>query len=166
MKNIKSIVPLLPAQQLMLSATLIDKKELYIQQLLFEVKGYSLPEILRALDKLIDSYECFRSFILYEGLKQPVWVSKDDVRPLFNEHNIVTDELFDFIDGIRILGFDFQKEACIRFDWIKTVDKNYLSITNHHILYETFYPPAPWGQTGVRGSCLQTADHDIQYPKP
>ena len=141
----------------MLSATLIDKKELYIQQLLFEVKGYSLPEILRALDKLIDSYECFRSLILYEGLKQPVWVSKDDVRPLFNEHNIVTDELFDFIDGIRILGFDFQKEACIRFDWIKTVDKNYLSITNHHILYDG------WGKQVILSDFIRALKFPNSY---
>jgi non-ribosomal peptide synthetase component F/surfactin synthase thioesterase subunit len=136
MKNIKSIVPLLPAQQLMLSATLKEKIELYVQQLLFEVKGYSHFEISKALDKLIDSYECFRSLILYEGLKQPVWVSKDDVRPTFNLHKINSCQMFEFIDVIRTKGFNFQQEACIRFDWIETEEKNHLCITNHHILFD------------------------------
>lgn len=136
MKNIKSIVPLLPAQQLMLSATLKDKTYLYVQQLLFEVQGYSHIKISKALDKLIDSYECFRSIILYEGLKQPVWVSKDDVRPLFNLHKIKSTDLFEFIDGIRTKGFNFQQEACIRFDWIESEEKKYFCITNHHILYD------------------------------
>ena len=88
MKNIKSIVPLLPAQQLMLTATLKNSSDLYVQQLLFEVNGYSENEVSNALTKLIDCYECFRSLILFEGLKQPVLVCKDDIRPAFVSHLI------------------------------------------------------------------------------
>jgi non-ribosomal peptide synthetase component F len=154
MKNINSIVPLLPAQQLMLSATLKDKKELYVQQLLFEVNGYSKIEIEKALDKLIDSYECFRSLILYEGLKQAVWVSKDDVRPPFNSNQINFSELFEVIHVIRMKGFNFQKEPCIRFDWITAQEKNFLCITNHHILYDG------WGKQVILTDFIRA----LKYP--
>lgn len=157
MKNIKSIVPLLPAQQLMLSATLKDKTELYIQQLLFEVKGYSHLEISKALDKLIDSYECFRSLILYEGLKQPVWVSKDDVRPTFNLHEINSINLSEFIEEIRTKRFNFQQEACIRFDWIESEQKNYLCITNHHILYDG------WGKQIILSDFIRALKFSNSY---
>ena len=136
MKNIKSIVPLLPAQQMMLTATLKAETATYVQQLLFEVNGYSEIEVSNALNKLIDSYECFRSLILYEGLKQPVWVSKDDVRPSIKTHSVNKSFLPECIDEIRKHGFNFQKESCIRFDWIESDNKNHLCITNHHVLFD------------------------------
>lgn len=136
MKNIKSIVTLLPAQQLMLTATLKNSSDLYVQQLLFEVNGYSEIEVSNALTKLIDSYECFRSLILFEGLKQPVLVCKDDIRPTFLSHSITESEIQKRIHEIREKGFDFQKEPCLRFDWIKADEKQLLCITNHHILFD------------------------------
>lgn len=136
MKNIKSIVPLLPAQQLMLSASLKDESDLYIQQLLFKVNGFEEIEVTKALNKLIDGYECFRSLILYEGLKQPVWVSKDNVRPSIKSHSVNKSFLPEFIYEIRKKGFDFQKEPCLRFDWINSENKQFLCITNHHILFD------------------------------
>jgi non-ribosomal peptide synthetase component F/surfactin synthase thioesterase subunit/acyl carrier protein len=157
MKNIKSIVPLLPAQQMMLSATLKDKPELYVQQLLFEVKGYGLAEISTALDKLIDSYECFRSLILYEGLKQAVWVSKDEVKPIIKEHKLLGSDLTGLTQGIRIKGFNFQQEACIRFDWIETTDKNYLCITNHHILFDG------WGKQLILSDFIRALKFPSSY---
>ena len=136
MKNIRSIVPLLPAQQLMLAASIKNERETYIQQLLFEVNGHSYDEIFIAIEKLIQGYECFRSIILYEGLKQPVWVCKDDIKPSFIKHSKTTSELHQFIDSIRVKGFDFQSEPCLRFDWVETETKHYFCITNHHILYD------------------------------
>jgi non-ribosomal peptide synthetase component F/thioesterase domain-containing protein/acyl carrier protein len=136
MKNIRSIVPLLPAQQLMLAASIKNERETYIQQLLFEVNGHSYDDIFIAIEKLIQGYECFRSIILYEGLKQPVWVCKDDIKPFFIKHSKTISELHQFIDSIRVKGFDFQSEPCLRFDWIETENKFYLCITNHHILYD------------------------------
>ena len=123
MKKIKSIVPLLPAQQFMLSASLKEESDLYVQQLLFEVNGFEEIEVGRALNKLIDSYECFRSLILHEGLKQPVFVCKDDVRPDFKSHVISVSNINDFIFEIRKQRFDFQKEPCLRFDWINWENK-------------------------------------------
>ena len=136
MKNIRSIVPLLPAQQLMLAASIKNERETYIQQLLFEVNGHSYDEVFIAIEKLIQGYECFRSIILYEGLKQPVWVCKDDIKPSFIKHSKTTSELHQFIDSIRVKGFDFQSEPCLRFDWVETETKHYFCITNHHILYD------------------------------
>jgi non-ribosomal peptide synthetase component F/surfactin synthase thioesterase subunit/acyl carrier protein len=149
MKNIKSIVPLLPAQQLILTATLKNSADLYVQQLLFEVSGFSENEVSNALTKLIDSYECFRSLILFEGLKQPVMVCKDDIRPKFVSHSFSESEIQQRIDEIREIGFDFQKEPCLRFDWIKTIEKKYLCITNHHILFDG------WGKQVILSDFIQ-----------
>ena len=51
-------------------------------------------------------------------------------------HLIAESEIQQRIDEIREIGFDFQKEPCLRFDWIKTSEKQYLCITNHHILFD------------------------------
>jgi len=136
MKNIKSIVPLLPAQQLMLAATLKNSSETYVQQLLFEVKNYDLSEILDAVNKLVSVYECFRSVILYEGLKQPVFVCNEELKPSFRQHVTSHKTLLDFITHFASKGFDFQNEPSLRFDWIKTEERNFLCITNHHILFD------------------------------
>ena len=136
MKNVRSIVPLLPAQQLMLTATLKGASETYIQQLLFEVKGHSFTEVNNALEKLVQVYECFRSLLLFEGLKQPVWVCREEIKPSFIRHEIEEKSLYGLIGEIRSAGFDFQKEPCLRFDWIVTSEKNLLCITNHHVLFD------------------------------
>ena len=136
MKNVRSIVPLLPAQQLMLTATLKGASETYIQQLLFEVKGHSFTEVNNALEKLVQVYECFRSLLLFEGLKQPVWVCREETKPSFIRHEIEEKSLYGLIGEIRSAGFDFQKEPCLRFDWIVTSEKNLLCITNHHVLFD------------------------------
>ena len=101
MKNIRSIVPLLPAQQLMLAASIKNECETYIQQLLFEVNGHSYDEIFIAIEKLIQGYECFRSIILYEGLKQPVWVCKDDIKPSFIIHSKTISELQEWLEEVN-----------------------------------------------------------------
>ena len=136
MKNIRSIVPLLPAQQWMLTATLKSTPDTYVQQLLFEVNEHTLPEIRQAIDKLVRSYECFRSLILFEGLKQPVWVCGEETKPTLLSHQVTESSIYRLIGKIRAQGFDFQKQPCLRFDWIVTENKKFLCITNHHILYD------------------------------
>ena len=136
MNKIKSIVPLLPAQQFMLAATLKSESDIYVQQLLFEVNKHSQIDVFIALERLIQIYECFRSVILFEGLKQPVWVSKGDVKPSVLIHRIENSSLHQFINEIRIKGFNFQQEPPIRFDWLETETKKFLCITNHHVLYD------------------------------
>lgn len=136
MNNIKSIVPLLPAQQFMLAATLKSESDIYVQQLLFEVNNHSQIDVFTSIERLIQIYECFRSVILFEGLKQPVWVSKGDVKPSVLIHRIENSSLHQFINEIRMKGFNFQQEPPIRFDWLETETKKFLCITNHHVLYD------------------------------
>lgn len=157
MKNIRSIVPLLPAQQLMLAASIKSERQTYIQQLLFEVNGHSYNEIYSAIEKLVQCYECFRSIILYEGLKQPVWVCKDEIKPKFEKQSIELIKLHKFIDSIRVKGFDFQNEPCIRFDWIESETKSYFCITNHHILYDG------WGKQFILSDFVKLIKHPSTF---
>lgn len=149
MKDIKSIVPLLPVQQQMLTATLKNGQDLYVQQLLFEISNYSENQVSTAINKLVETYECLRSLILFEGLKQPVLVCKNDVYPKFDTHTIEENYIDTFINEIKTKGFDFQKEPCLRFDWINSNNKKLLCITNHHILFDG------WGKQVILGDFIK-----------
>jgi bacitracin synthase 3 len=149
MKDIKSIVPLLPVQQQMLTATLKNGQDLYVQQLLFEISNYSENQVSTAINKLVETYECLRSLILFEGLKQPVLICKNDVYPKFDTHTIEENYIDTFINEIKTKGFDFQKEPCLRFDWINSNNKKLLCITNHHILFDG------WGKQVILGDFIK-----------
>ncbi len=135
-EHIQSIVPLMPAQQFMLSASLKSSSDTYVQQLVFEIKSRSWEEICKAIEKLIQQYECFRSVILYEGLRVPVWVSAREIHPPISLHRISSDKLFLETTNIRKKGFAFQSEPCLRFDGFDCDGSIFLSITNHHILFD------------------------------
>ena len=135
-EDIQSIVPLLPSQQFILTSSLNSDSDTYVQQLSFKVKKYSWQEIEAALTKLIDEYECFRSVILYEGLKQPVFVSTKNIFPKIDRQNINFQDFNAIKLKLRKTSFDFQKEPCIRFDWFDCGEENVFCITNHHILFD------------------------------
>ena len=135
-EDIQSIVPLLPSQQFILTSSLNNDSDTYVQQLCFKVKKYSWLEIQAALVKLIDEYECFRSVILYEGLQQPVFVSAKKIFPKIDHQLIKLTDLDKLKLKLRKTSFDFQKEPCIRFDWFDCEEENVLCITNHHILFD------------------------------
>ena len=135
-EDIQSIVPLLPSQQFILTSSLNSDSDTYVQQLSFKVKKYSWPEIEAALTKLIDEYECFRSVILYEGLKQPVFVSTKNIFPKIDRQRINFQDFNAIKLKLRKTSFDFQKEPCIRFDWFDCGEENVFCITNHHILFD------------------------------
>ena len=116
MKNIQSIVPLLPAQQFMLTASLKKSSDIYVQQLVFKINKYSWEEINVAIKKLVDSYQLLRSIILYEGLKQAVWVCSETTYPSILKHRCDIENFNEFYNTFRKQGFSFDKEPCIRFD--------------------------------------------------
>ncbi len=109
-EDIQSIVPLLPSQQFILTSSLNSDSDTYVQQLSFKVKKYSWPEIEAALTKLIDEYECFRSVILYEGLKQPVFVSTKNIFPKIDRQRINFQDFNAIKLKLRKTSFDFQEE--------------------------------------------------------
>jgi fengycin family lipopeptide synthetase D len=135
-EDILSIVPLLPAQQFMLSASLKGKPSEYIQQLVFEVRDTNFEKISRGISSLVDTYECLRAHILHEGLKQAVWVSLKHSKPQINAYQCTESAIKQHILSIRNKGFDLQKEPGLRFDWFETPTKSFLLITNHHILFD------------------------------
>ncbi len=136
MTGSRSIVPLLPAQQYMLAATLKDAPHTYVQQLVFQVNRHHWIEVQAALTQLIGAYEGFRSVVLHEGLKQPVWVSNANTYPAVEQHTCGPGEWKALARRIRTRGFNLQKEPCIRFDWVEEGGKRFLCITNHHLLFD------------------------------
>jgi len=153
--DIVSIVPLLPAQQFMLSASLKGKSSEYIQQLLFEVKGVTLAEINHAAEKLFESYECFRAHLLHEGLKQPVWVTFKTLAPKVTHTCCTEEEIGGQRLKIREKGFDLHAEPAVRFDWFETGEKTFLLLTNHHILFDG------WGRQQLLNDFIQI----LQFPE-
>ena len=136
-EDIISVVPLLPAQQFMLSASMKDDKKAYVQQLLFEVRNHLGSEVEAAVDKVVQSYECLQSIILHEGLKQPVWVCLKNLKPEFQYHRIDEILLDDFCNSRISKGFVLEKETAIRLDFLETnTKKTFLLITYHHILFD------------------------------
>ena len=138
MKNkILTAVPLLPAQQQMLVASLKSDKKEYIQQLVFRVnsKTAAKEKTTSAINRLVDRFECLNSLVLYDGLKSPMYVT---VEGLKNELTFVQwDQSIElFIDADLNKGFSLQKEPLIRFQWIENQEGEYLVITNHHLLYD------------------------------
>ena len=138
MKNkILTAVPLLPAQQQMLVASLKSDKKEYIQQLVFRVnsKSAAKEKTTSAINRLVDRFECLNSLVLYDGLKSPMYVT---VEGLKNELTFVQwDQSIElFIDADLNKGFSLQKEPLIRFQWIENQEGEYLVITNHHLLYD------------------------------
>ena len=108
-EDILSIIPLLPAQQFMLTASIRDGQKTYVQQLVFEVRNYEGKAIETAVDKLVQSYECLRSIILFEGLKQAVWVSLKNIKPAFSYHQIKESEVEDLCKNRLEEGFALDK---------------------------------------------------------
>ena len=90
MKNkILTAVPLLPAQQQMLVASLKGDKKEYIQQLVFRINSQNgiKEKTYSAITRLIDRFECLNSLVLYDGLKSPMYVT---VEGLTNELTFVS----------------------------------------------------------------------------
>lgn len=154
-EDILSIIPLLPAQQFMLTASVRDGQETYVQQLVFEVRNYQGKDIEAAVDKLVQSYECFRSVILYEGLKQAVWVSLKNIKPDFNYHQINLSEFDELCKNRLKQGFTLNKEAAMKLDWIESESKNYLLITYHHLLFDG------WGRQKILSEVL----YALKFPQ-
>jgi non-ribosomal peptide synthetase component F/NRPS condensation-like uncharacterized protein/surfactin synthase thioesterase subunit len=155
MEDILSIVPLLPAQQYMLSASVREGQKTYVQQLLFEVQNIDGKALETAVDKIVQGYECLRSIILYEGLKQPVWVSLKNMKPRFRFHQMYENELDDFCLALLSKGFVLDKEAAMRLDWIVAASKTYLLFTYHHILFDG------WGRQKILSELLFA----LRYPQ-
>ena len=147
-EDILSIIPLLPAQQFMLTASIRDGQKTYVQQLVFEVRNYEGKAIETAVDKLVQSYECLRSIILFEGLKQAVWVSLKNVKPAFNYHQIKESEVEDLCSNRLEEGFVLDKEAAMKLDWIESESRNFLLITYHHLLFDG------WGRQRILSEVL------------
>ena len=154
-EDILSIIPLLPAQQFMLTASVRDGEETYVQQLVFEVRNYQGEDIEAAVDKLVESYECFRSVILYEGLKQAVWVSLKNIKPDFKYHQINLSEFDELCKDRLKQGFSLNKEAAMKLDWITSKSKNYLLITYHHLLFDG------WGRQKILSEVL----YALKFPQ-
>jgi len=157
MKNIQSIVPLLPAQQFMLTASLKKSSDIYVQQLVFKINKYSWQEINEAIKKLVDSYQLLRSIILYEGLKQAVWVCSETTYPSILKHRCDIENFNEFYKTFRKQGFSFDKEPCIRFDWVEVENDFYLCITNHHILFDG------WGKQKLLHNFIKTLKNPNFY---
>jgi non-ribosomal peptide synthetase component F/acyl carrier protein len=148
-EDILSIVPLLPAQQFMLSASLKGNSSEYIQQLFFEVQNVPFDDISRTIADLVESYECLRAHVLHEGLKQAVWVTLKNAGPRVTKHQCDAHEIHSLKEVIRQQGFNLQTEAALRFDWFETKQTTYLLITNHHILFDG------WGKQQLLGDFIQ-----------
>jgi len=155
MSGQRSIVPLLPAQQMMLAATIKSDPDTYVQQLAFQVHGQDWSVIHNALKKLIGAYEGFRSVVLHEGLKQPVWVCSESTYPKIAEHTCSDEDLPELLNRIRRTGFDIQKEPCIRFDWVVMPSNSCLVITNHHLLFDG------WGKQQLLRDFMRL----VEYPQ-
>lgn len=153
----RSIVPLLPAQQMMLAATLKRDPGTYVQQLAFQVNGTDWAAIQTALTKLIGAYEGFRSVVLHEGLKQAVWVCSESTYPTIKTHTASDGTETELLQGIRQMGFVIQKEPCIRFDWIETTSRNILAITNHHLLFDG------WGKQQLLRDFMRLVEHPQHF---
>ena len=147
-EDILSIVPLLPAQQYMLAASLKYGQSTYIQQLVFKVRNYDGKAIEESINKLVQNYECFRSLILFEGLKQAVWVSIKNITPNFIYHQINEAELDEFCKNRLEQGFKLDKEVAMKLDWIESQSDNYLLITYHHLLFDG------WGRQQILSEVL------------
>ena len=154
-EDILSIVPLLPAQQFMLSASVREGQKTYVQQLLFEVRNFDGKAIEKAVDKVVQAYECLRSIILYEGLKQPVWVSLKNMKPEFGFQKLDSEELEQFCSNKLSKGFKLDREAAMSLDWIETGAASYLLITYHHILFDG------WGRQKILSEVLFA----LRYPQ-
>ena len=154
-EDILSIVPLLPAQQFMLSASVREGQKTYVQQLLFEVRNIEGKALERAVDKIVQAYECLRSIILYEGLKQAVWVSLKNMKPKFSFHQLNEIEIETFCTAQLSRGFMLDKEAAMCLDWIETDSKTYLLFTYHHILFDG------WGRQKILSELLFA----LRYPQ-
>ncbi len=154
-EDILSIVPLLPAQQFILTASLRDGQQTYVQQLFFEVRNFDGNALQSALNKLTLSYECLQSIILHEGLKQAVWVSLKNMHPEFNFQQIAHDHLDGFCDERLNKGFQFDKEVAMRLDWIETEQNSFLLITYHHLLFDG------WGRQKILSDFLFT----LKFPQ-
>jgi len=148
-EDIESIVPLLPAQQFMLSASLKSSSSEYVQQLLFQVKSFEFTDILNGITTLIASYECLRSQVLYAGLKQPVWVTLRNGKPQISTRECSWDEMQSEKNRIRNQGFNLAQEPALRFDWFITPQGCYLLLTNHHLLYDG------WGRQQLLGDFIR-----------
>jgi len=138
MKNkILTAVPLLPAQQQMLVASLKGDKKEYIQQLVFRINSQNgiKEKTYSAITRLIDRFECLNSLVLYDGLKSPMYLT---VEGLTNELvSVFWDQSIElFIESDLNRGFSLQKEPLIRFQWIENSNAEYLIITNHHLLFD------------------------------
>ena len=157
MSGQRSIVPLLPAQQMMLAATIKSDPETYVQQLAFQVHGPDWSIIHAALKKLIGAYEGFRSVVLHEGLKQPVWVCSESTYPKIAEHTCSDQDLPELLNRIRRTGFVIQKEPCIRFDWVEMPSKTCLVITNHHLLFDG------WGKQQLLRDFMRLVEHPQHF---
>ena len=105
--------------------------------------------------KLIGAYEGFRSVVLHEGLKQPVWVCSESTYPKIAEHTCSEEDLSELLNRLRRTGFVIQKEPCIRFDWVVTPSKNCLVITNHHLLFDG------WGKQQLLRDFMRL----VEYPQ-
>jgi len=147
-EDILSIVPLLPAQQFMLSATLKGQPSTYVQQIMFKVREVDHHAVALALDKLANAYECLKSVVLHEGLRQPVLVSSKSIQPRFVKHRITQKEVQGLSESIRLAGFHFAKDPCARFDWIETTEETYLLVTYHHLMFDG------WGRQKLLGDFI------------
>jgi hypothetical protein len=109
----------------------------------------------RAVDKIVQAYECLRSIILYEGLKQAVWVSLKNMKPKFSFHQLNEIEIETFCTAQLSRGFMLDKEAAMSLDWIETDSKTYLLFTYHHILFDG------WGRQKILSELLFA----LRYPQ-
>jgi non-ribosomal peptide synthetase component F/surfactin synthase thioesterase subunit len=154
-EDILSVIPLLPTQQFMLTASFRDGQKTYVQQLVFEVRNYERKAIETAVDKLVQSYECLRSIILFEGLKQAVFVSLNNIKPIFSYHQLKEIELEELCENRLEQGFLLDKEAAMKLDWIESESRNFLLITYHHILFDG------WGRQKILSEVLFA----LKFPK-
>ncbi|AZK48670.1 non-ribosomal peptide synthase/polyketide synthase [Paenibacillus lentus] len=138
---ITDIVELSPLQTGMFFHTLKDTDgTVYFEQSLFELQGTVDPEAMEAaLHALMQKHEILRSNFVYENLNQPVQVILNEKRAEFHYEDLcdlneqeISSTIGSYRQKDKKRGFDFAKDALIRFALFKTGSGKYTLLWSHH----------------------------------
>jgi len=146
MKNVEDVYPLSAMQQLMLLHALSARRsEVLCEQLSCTIVGQlDTPALRRAWQTVIARHPVLRTAFVWEGLKQPLQIVRQQVELPWSEHDWrgLTPAQQDgrraeLLANEREFGFDLSQAPLIRLSLVRTAEDSYFFVwTCHHLVLD------------------------------
>lgn len=146
MKNVEDVYPLSAMQQLMLLHALSARRsEALCEQLSCAVQGLVDTQALRrAWQSVIARHPVLRTAFVWEGLKQPLQIVRQQVELPWNEHDLrgltpaeQDHRRAELLAKERECGFDLSQAPLIRLTLLRTAEDSYFFVwTCHHLVLD------------------------------